>query len=263
MRARSQNQNQARWCSALTCLLLLLLTACSSFSPPGAGGSPASVIFDNSVAVLGVVSRVQPLSAFKRKEYTAKLEAQLRTHQPKLSILPQSDLRRYLQRRDEDAVDKLAVIFHQYRQYGELTGENLSMLRQSQLPVRYLVLARIERNDTRKFQQFNTHPRNSRGELLTDRRGVTLIHQREVAVSAKTYDVVSGRLVWSGHYTSKPENKNEYIEYTGSSFVGSVAISLANSIVTGRSASHFPAAPREINAVVATFKAIGREMLTR
>lgn len=98
---------------------------------------------------------------------------------------------------------------------------------------------------------------------MSDRSEVTLIHQRTVQVSAKTYDVLTGRLVWSQTYTSQPEAKNVYTEYTGSSFVGSVAISLANSFVKGRTSSRFPEAPRATDAVVAAFRRIGEQMFDR
>ncbi|MBX2823764.1 MAG: hypothetical protein KTR33_03480 [Gammaproteobacteria bacterium] len=246
------------WCIS-TLTLLMLVAGCSTYRAPD---SSSGAVFDNSIAVLGVVSADASLTPFKRNDYVDKLEAQIRAHQTRHTIYPNRDLKRYLARRDGE-VDNLSLLLGQYRLSGELTPDTLAILKRQQLPVRYVVLARIESNETRKFRETNNHLRNSRGELLTDRREVALIHQRSVQVSARVYDVFSGRQVWSEYYTSKPEAKNVYVEYTGSSFVGSVATSLANSFVKGRAASRFPAPPREADAVAATFRRIGQRLFKR
>lgn len=254
-----------RACSPSICVLLayLLLAACSTYRSPGSGGPPDSVVFENSVAVLGVVAAEKPLSGFKRKELTSKLEAQVRAHQSTMSVLPHNELRQHLIGDGYSTQDRHAILMGQYKLYGELTRENLAMIRQAKLPARYVLLARLEKDSTAKFRETNNFVRNSRGELVTDRSEVTLIHQRTVQVSAKTYDIVTGRLVWAQTYTSQPESKKMFTEYTGSSFVGSVAISLANSFVKGRTASSFPEAPRATEAVVATFRRIGEQMFDR
>jgi len=240
-------------------LWLLLVSACTTYTPPDAGGSAVS---SDSVIVLGVVSSDPPLSAFKRKEYADRLEAQIRTHQSRYNVVAGNDWRRYVNQRGGDS-GNLSLVLGQYRLYGKLNAENLAILQRQGLPARYVVVARIENNETRKFREINNYLRNNRGELLTDRREVALIHQREVQVATQVYDLVNGGLVWSEYYTSKPEAKNVYVEYTGSSFVGSVANSLANSFVKGRTASRFPAAPREADAVLATFRRIGQQIFQR
>lgn len=238
--------------------MLVLLISCStaSRSPGGSGG----VVFDESIAVLGVVSAVQPLSAFRRKELVNRLEAQLRASDTRRHVLPHQELRTFLSTQEDAQRGRYDVMLAQYRLNSALDGRSVEMLRQMRLPVRYVVLARVETNTTRKFRELNNHVRNSRGELLNDRREVTLIHQREAKVSAHLYDTYTGRLAWQGTYESKPETKRAYTEYTGSSFVGSLAISLANSFVQGRGASRFPNPPDVIETFEAAFRRIASEV---
>lgn len=259
-----KNQSR-RVCLRNLCLLLwyFSLTACYTYQAPGSGGPPNSVVFDNGVAVLGVVSAVKPLTGFERKELTNKLEAQIRAHQSSMTVLPHNELRRYLRGDDVSVQDRHQILMGQYKLYGELTRANMAMIRQTPLPARYVLLARIENNSTQRRRKTNNLVRNSRGELLSDRSEVTLISERTVQVSAKTYDTLTGRLVWSQTYTSKPQATRTFTKYTGSSIVGSAAISLANSFVRGRTSSEFPDYPRKSDAVLATFRRIGEQMFDR
>jgi len=244
--------------------LFLLLGACSAPESRYVPGEYSNATVDHStVAVLGVVGNGAPLRDFRQRALANDLEASIRTFNPRVAIYPHEHLRIDIERpgsrTGQSNAGLHALLLNRYRVNNTLNEEDLELLNAAAAAVRYLVIAKIDRDDTTKYEPYASPVRNRRGEILVDQRRMTLLHERSVKVSATTVDLSLGQVVWQGSFISKPVARREYTEYTGSSFSGSVAAMLANSFVNGRSSTNHPDAPRSVQAIRETFKEIARD----
>jgi len=267
----------SRWSRkwAFTCLLkvgalsvLFLLGACTSKYPPGyhandaygyatPGRSPTRTV-DGSIAILGVTASKKKLRPFQRKNYATDLESHVRSHVNGLAILPHN---RVLATLGPGGHHK--SMLDRYRANGRLTEADWRVLESALLPVRFILVARIDRNDTARFEPVKTPMKNSHGDALTDRQKITLYNKRTVEVAARLYDMKLGKEVWAGAFVSEPLTENSFTDYTGSSFAGSMATLLTNSFVQGRGRKDYPEAPSSSVALKETFKGIAQALANR
>lgn len=216
------------------------------------------VVSGNSMAVLGIVASDKKLREFQRKNFAVVLETRLRVQDTSTPIVSYSQVKSALKSNSQHR-----LMLDRYRINGRLTEADWGVLRASRLSARFIVLARIDRDETEKFEPQKTAMKNSHGDSLSDRQQVTLLHRRTVEVAARVYDLTTGLEVWSGAFVSEPANRTSYTDYTGSSFTGSMATLLTNSFTNGRSAKQYPPAPSAIEALREAFSTIAAAIAGR
>lgn len=207
----------------------------------------------SSIAVLGVVSAVDKMRDFQRRNNANKLEKLIRSQGTMVPTLAHNQLLQVL-----GGTKQVSVILDRYREYGRLTPADWNILHSVGIPVRYIVVARIDRDEKNQILPVMTEVTNSHGDVLTDRREVTLYHKRSVELAARMYDLRSGEEVWSGAFISEPLNKNSFTEYTGSSISGSVATLLTNSFTNGYPGRDYPPAPSTADALNETYVGVAK-----
>ncbi len=120
-----------------------------------------------------------------------------------------------------------------YARTGQLHPSDLQALVGARLPVRTALIARVEKNEVKPGAPKRVALRNNLGDILTDRERVVLSTVREMRLQATMIDVSNGNVVWSRTYRSSPSTEAGYTHYSGSSFSGSLAASLANTMTNG------------------------------
>ena len=116
---------------------------------------------------------------------------------------------------------------------GVVGAAEFRSLQAARMPVQMALIARIEQNETKKDKFKVEALRNHSGVTLTDRERKILITERAVQMRATMINVATGAVVWSRSYRSVPETKLSYVRYLGSSFSGTLAASLVNTMTTG------------------------------
>lgn len=217
-----------------------------------------SVVLGNTMAVLGIVASEKKMRDFQRKNLAIELETRLRVQDSSTPVIPYSQVKSALRSNGQHR-----LMLDRYRINGRLTEADWGVLRASGMAARYVVVARIDRDETEKFEPRKIAMKNSHGDTLSDRQQVTLMHRRSVEVAARVYDLTTGNEVWSGAYVSEPANQTSYTEYTGSSFTGSMATLLTNSFTNGRSAKKYPPAPSATEALREAFSTIAAAVAGR
>jgi hypothetical protein len=84
---------------------------------------------------------------------------------------------------------------------------------------------------------------NAAGAKLTDRERIVLATERTTRLSATMIDLRTGAMLWHREYSVSPATEQAMIQYRGSSFSGSLAAVLANTVVNGVRVPDHPAAP--------------------
>lgn len=255
--------------SVIACVLVL--NACATRPPPGyynggyqsapvgnlPNGPDNELYTGNGIAVLGVVAVPYDLRQFRQNNLAVMLETQIRTLSPvsgSLSdVVPYNEIRKKLSSKGEHQ-----VLLKRFKHNGKLTSEDMRFLKSAAIPARYIVIARIDRNDTTRYRPVKSAIKNHYGDALSDKQKITLLHQRTVQISARAYDIESGSETWSGSFISQPINRYSYTEYTGSSITGAMATRFANSFINGRSGKKYPPAPRASDSIREAFKSIAK-----
>ena len=130
-----------------------------------------------------------------------------------------------------------------YGKTGRFEIEDLQALQAARLPVRNVLIARLEKNEVRAGPPKRVQLRNNAGQIMTDRERVVLSTVREMQLQTSLIDLASGNTVWSKTYRSSPASESAYIHYSGSSFSGSLAASFANTMTNGLRAPAGPVPP--------------------
>lgn len=211
--------------------------------------------FHRVVAVMGGVSTAQKFGAGQRQRTAYLVEEQL-FESGRIEHVPYKFVRESLGREFHDN------LLAEYRNYGDVSKESLSRLSEVGLPAQYVIFTRLEKNETAKSEPTVLPVRNRYGDVLNDRVQVTLAHRRHVVMSAQIYELPGGNLAWQKAFESIPEATNTYVQYSGSSFAGSVAASVANSFANGSKVGRHPPAPNENTAIREAVREIVHAMST-
>jgi hypothetical protein len=160
--------------------------------------TPAS-IDASGLAVGGVVAARRPLDPGRRASYADLLRTALRAERPNLTILTADAVVSALGENDYE------VMLRQYRELGAPSAATLSLLSKRLERARYLVLARIDRNETNRW---------TAEEAIDDSKGKRIgtkthyRHGRTVSVSLRIFDLDDGSSVWSGSVEKAAWNEN-------------------------------------------------------
>lgn len=216
-----------------TVLLTLLLTAgCVSKTQPGQSIASKSVAIVAVTAAPGVKSGLSAsVMARELKEFIHEAGG-YRTLRS--SLVEQA--------MNTSQSGSYAELVESFARDGVVGPSELRSLNAAGLPVQLALIARIEQNETKKDKFKVETLRNHSGVLLTDRERKILITEREVQMRASLINVASGAIIWSRSYRSIPETKLSYVHYLGSSFSGTLAASLVNTMTTGLKEPDWPAA---------------------
>ena len=134
-------------------------------------------------------------------------------------------------------------MLNNYAQTGELHPNDIRALIAARLPVQMALIARIEENKVLPGAQHSEQLRNNAGDILTDRERIVLSTVRKMRMKASMVNMQTGAVFWSRTYESTPATKSSYVHYSGSSFSGSLAAALANTVSNGIRAPSGPLPP--------------------
>ena len=90
-----------------------------------------------------------------------------------------------------------------------------------------------------------------------------LITEREVQMRATMVNAANGAVYWSRSYRAVPETQLAYVRYFGSSFSGTLAASLVNTMTTGLKEPDWPAPASYQQTVNSLMSEIVRNMPVR
>jgi len=135
------------------------------------------------------------------------------------------------------------VMLDNFAGSGALHQQDLIALSSAQLPVQSALILRIEKNEVSPGAPKSVQLRNNVGDILTDRERVVLSTVREMQMRASMINVATGNVFWSRTYRSTPASETSYTHYSGSSFSGSLAASLANTMTNGLRVPEGPLPP--------------------
>jgi hypothetical protein len=178
----------------------LLVSACTT-PMRGLEQSPTftPAALSQGMAVGGVVSAGPPLDPGLRMAYADLLRTAFREKRPQLTILTADAVANAL---GEDGYREL---LREYRELGSPSRDLLHTLGQRLEAARYLVLARIDRDQTRRWT--TEEPlKNSKGKEIGTKTHYR--NGRTVGVSLRIIDLQSGETAWSGMVEKDAYNEN-------------------------------------------------------
>ena len=211
-------------------LLLLVLSGCAAKYPI----QQAAQL--NGVAVVVVTQRDGVEVGINRSLLAQDLLEFLRD-EGRESVLPWYRVQEGL---GSDAYENLV---DHYEVTGELSEGHLQRLREANLLMPFGLVARIESNEIIQREPEHEELRDNAGQRLYDRERIVLTTQRTTSLSATLIDLQSGLPIWTRTYSVNPVSKSSYTQYLGSSFSGSLAAALANTVANGLRIPQGPPAP--------------------
>jgi len=207
----------------LILLVMLIAAGCVSKSYLGSSIAP------RSIAVVGVA--VAPGVKPGKSQTAMALEFQQLIHQNDgYKTLRSSEVSKAMNSVTPGSYNALV---DNYSRNGALHPNDLQALVSARLPVQLALIARVEKNEVKPGELKRLQLRNNAGDLLTDRERRVLSTVREMQMQASMINMATGAIVWSRTYRSAPTTESSYIHYSGSSFSGSLAASLANTMTNG------------------------------
>jgi len=207
----------------------LLLAGCV-----GPGTSTRSA--DVGVAVLGVVERSGVESGLNRAIMGREF-SELLNERSGFNVIP------YIQVQRSVGADRLAAINARYSQQAEFSPADVQTLMAAGVGARRAVIARIESDDIQGLPSRSESVTNRQNGVMNDRKRIVLSTRRTTRMSASMYDLQTGVKLWERVYAVEPETSSAYVHYFGSSFSGSLAAALANTMVNGVRLPSNPAPP--------------------
>lgn len=236
--------------AALVLALSWLATSCVSQTPSGQSTIPNSVAIV-AVTVAPSVESGQSTSVMARelKEFIHEVGG--------YRTLRSSQVEQVMNGSEPGSYGKLVTGF---ARDGIVGPTELRSIIEAGLPTQFALIARIEQNDTKKDKFKVEALRNHSGVLLTDRERKILITEREVQMRASMINVSTGALVWSRSYRSVPQTELSYVHYLGSSFSGTLAASLVNTMTTGLSEPDWPTPASYQQTVQSLMREIARNL---
>ncbi|MEE9336383.1 MAG: hypothetical protein V3U65_20035 [Granulosicoccaceae bacterium] len=212
-------------------LLLTLLQGCST-TPNARQGAVAR----NGVAVLGVVTQSGVNGTMSEASLNGMMHDIVR-ETGRFSSLAAHKVSKVV------GGDRYTAIMESYAETGSLQPEDIQLLMAARLPVNYAIISRIQENATEAGPSTVESLRNNAGELLNDRERVVHSTLRRVTLTSTMIDLRTGAAYWSRSYKAEPVNKASYTRYSGSSFAGSLAATMTNTVANGIRKPSGPPAP--------------------
>ncbi|MBX2884300.1 MAG: hypothetical protein KTR32_30375 [Granulosicoccus sp.] len=231
----SFHQLVVNWCRSLSVLALLcMISACG----PGDGtrypgpGQHA----EDAIAILGIASSGE----FKPKVNHAGLASELAARLAErgdLRLVPATQVRRVIGNSDYSKLTK------SFRENGRFSAEEMRTLMAADLRTSRAIILRLESDETEKLPVYRQAVYNQAGVRVVDRERRIYAKRRTTALTARIFDLRSGQLVWYRKYRISPENRSVSRQYLGSSFSGTVAAEVANTVINGFGGDNYPSAP--------------------
>lgn len=184
------------------------------------------------VAVIGVTA-ANKVDAGSNRAVLARELAQLIEETDRFSVVPAQVVARALSADSREDAHSYNKVLSNFAQTGRLNAKDISALMQAKLPVPVAVIARIEKNNVVAGKPVEQDLFDRSGKKLTDRKRVVLSTVREMVLKATMVNLHTGMVVWSRTYQATPRSKSFYVQYSGSSFSGSLAATLANTMANG------------------------------
>lgn len=214
-------------------MAVLLLSACVSKVPAGQRALP------RSVAIIGVT--VAPGVNVGKGQVAMAREFQELIHDREgYRTLRSTAVQRSVNSVSPNAYQDMMANF---AAAGELRPNDIRALVAGRMPVQMGLIARIEQNNVEAGQRHSEQLRNNSGEILSDRERVVLTTVRRMRMKTSMINMSTGAVFWTRTYESAPVTKSSYVHYSGSSFSGSLAAALANTMSNGIRAPQGPLPP--------------------
>lgn len=215
-------------------LLLCMISACSSrFGNPNPGPGERA---RDGLAVLGVTAKSGLKSSLNPALVASELAARL-AERGDILLVPEPQVRRIVGAKPLDGM--LAT----YSRDGRFNPFQMQNLMAADLRTRRGIVIRLESDKTEKLPVFRQAVYNEAGNRVVDRERRVYITRRTTAMSATVLDLATGRTIWTRLYRISPEAKSLSRQYLGSSFTGSVAAEVANTVVNGFGGGNHPPPP--------------------
>ncbi len=215
----------ARYLALIT--VLLLLSACIATRNEYRHRSfNYHSVQKEGIAVIGMASADKPSKPYLYLSWSKSLEKSIRNKRQLYPLVSAIDSRKAL-------AGNYTAVLDGFQKNNELSPGELQLVKQAPIAARYALFARIERNQLDRPPYQEIPMRNSHGETLSDRSRVILTSRRIVTVSAKVYDLRSGRIVWQKVREAAPENNASYVVYRGDSFAGALTTATLNTVHNG------------------------------
>lgn len=158
------------------------------------------------------------------------------------------------------SADSHQLMLNQYARTGTIGPQDIQILQAARMPVQMALIARVVENGKEEVKPEMVRLRNKSGELMTDRTRVILSSQRVMLMQATMINVSTGAVFWTRTYRSEPKSRASYVQYHGSSFSGSLAAHLANTMTNGIKAPQPPPAPSNQMTLRSLFREIVRNI---
>jgi len=217
-------------------VILLTFTACAvkptdsyqanSFNPKTINGG---------LAIMGVVSSYKKNSISYYYSWAKTLEASVSKHR-KIPLITAKSVKKKLK-------GNYSFILNNYQETNKLNATELKLIRHAGLIAKYGLFASIDRNIQNKLTEQVYGVRDVNGYMMRDRSRVVLETERIVRVSAKVFDLTTGKVVWQTTREIAPKRKAEFIAYNGKSFSNELTIATVNTLSNGVYESRQPRAP--------------------
>ena len=208
----------------------LALVACATRAPP-----VGRTLEPSSVAVLGV-SGAEGVRGINRGTAALDLVESLGEGGRRRVVPP-------VRVRDLLGAERLDELLRRHGRSGVLDARDRRLLADARLGTRLALVARVESDAVLELEPRYTSVPDAAGRPLADRTRVHLSTLRETRLSAELVDLASGESLWTRRFRAEPIAHGSHTYYHGSSFSGSVAAMVANTMVNGRRRPGYPSAP--------------------
>lgn len=208
---------------------LLLLVGCAG---TGQGGRTGDV----GIAVLGVTERTGVASGLNRAAMGREF-GELLDERAGFVVIPHEQVQRKV------GAQRLAAINARFAQRAEFLPADLQVLMAAGVGARRAAIARVESDEIQGLPPRREAVTNRQNGVMKDRQRIVLATRRTTRMSVSMFDLQTGRKLWERVYAVEPETSSAYVHYFGSSFSGSLAAALANTMVNGVKLPTNPAPP--------------------
>ena len=189
-----------------------------------------------SVAVLGVVQQAGLKIPVNEYRLATDLEILLREEQ-RYAVMP------YKQARLALGAERQDLLLKRLASSGQLDSTDLDMLENANLPARMGVALTITGDAVSYPNAQPSRIRDNQGRLLNDRTLMTMSAMRSVSMTATVVELGAGRVRMHDSFTYQSVERKQFVQYTGSSFSGSLAARVANTVSNGVRTPDHPEAP--------------------
>ena len=146
---------------------------------------------------------------------------------------------------------------------GTLDERDVRLLSDVGLGTRLALIVRLERDRVVELGPRVDAVRDAAGRVWSDRLRVSRTTLRESEISAELIDLAAARSLWRRSFAAEPRTHTETVRYRGSSFSGSVAARLANSVLNGPDSEDAPAPASLRDTLESLFDELARALPSR